>query len=45
MSYYRICEVCGASLDPGEKCDCSKEQEKTPRHAEVKGEEECKKTA
>lgn len=20
--YYRICEYCGAALDPGEKCDC-----------------------
>ena len=20
--YYRQCEICGASLDPGEKCDC-----------------------
>ena len=45
MSYYRICEVCGASLDPGERCDCSKEQQKKPQQAEVKGEEECKKTA
>lgn len=21
---YVICELCGASLDPGERCDCSK---------------------
>lgn len=21
--YYRICEYCGAYLDPGESCDCS----------------------
>ena len=20
--YYNVCPVCGASLDPGEKCDC-----------------------
>lgn len=20
--YYKICESCGAVLDPGEKCDC-----------------------
>ena len=20
--YFRECEYCGASLDPGEKCDC-----------------------
>lgn len=22
MSRYRICELCGAALDPGELCDC-----------------------
>ena len=22
MSAYRICEDCGAALDPGERCDC-----------------------
>ena len=22
MAYYKICEYCGASLDPGERCDC-----------------------
>lgn len=22
MSVYRICEECGAALDPGERCDC-----------------------
>lgn len=22
--YYKICEYCGAYLDPGEKCDCKK---------------------
>ena len=22
MSLYRICGECGASLDPGERCDC-----------------------
>lgn len=20
--YFRICECCGAALDPGERCDC-----------------------
>lgn len=24
MSYYRVCQNCGASLDPDEKCDCEK---------------------
>ena len=23
MSYYRTCPRCGASLDPGERCDCT----------------------
>lgn len=22
MSYYRVCPICGAFLDPGELCDC-----------------------
>lgn len=22
MSYYRTCPLCGAHLDPGERCDC-----------------------
>ena len=25
MSFYRECPVCGAHLDPGEKCDCERE--------------------
>lgn len=25
MSYYRTCPQCGASLDPGEHCDCEEE--------------------
>ena len=24
MSHYRTCEICGAALDPGEICDCTK---------------------
>lgn len=24
MAYYHTCSYCGANLDPGEKCDCSK---------------------
>lgn len=22
MPYYKICDICGANLDPGEKCTC-----------------------
>ena len=22
MPYYHTCSICGATLDPGEKCDC-----------------------
>ena len=25
MAEYKICPVCGASLDPGEKCACGEE--------------------
>ena len=28
MAFYKICPDCGASLDPGEKCDCREEAEK-----------------
>lgn len=28
MAYYKICPKCGATLDPGEHCDCEKEREK-----------------
>ncbi len=26
MPYYNKCEVCGANLDPGERCDCDRPQ-------------------
>lgn len=25
MSYYHTCPICGSHLDPGERCDCRKE--------------------
>lgn len=25
--YGRICPLCGANLDPGEKCDCQKKED------------------
>lgn len=30
MSYYRPCPVCGAALDPGERCDCQDKKEAAP---------------
>lgn len=27
MAYYNVCPDCGCNLDPGEKCDCRKEEE------------------
>lgn len=41
MSYYHICPICGAALDPGERCDCQAESkpstklEKTEKAAPV----------
>lgn len=26
MSYYNTCPNCGATLDPGERCDCTNEE-------------------
>lgn len=28
MSYYKTCPVCGAALDPGEKCECEQTADK-----------------
>ena len=27
MAFYRTCPDCGASLDPGERCDCTDKAE------------------
>lgn len=34
MAYYTECPHCGAKLDPGEKCDCSKNETKTKQDKE-----------
>lgn len=26
MAYYQTCPECGAHLDPGESCDCEREE-------------------
>lgn len=36
MSYYRVCPLCGASLDPGEQCDCRERTENEPRESKEK---------
>lgn len=33
---YRECELCGASLDPNEKCTCREEAAEARREADVK---------
>lgn len=32
MRYYKTCPQCGAHLDPGEKCDCTKNTALTTTH-------------
>ena len=34
MSYYRTCPLCGAALDPGEKCDCQRYDRINPYESE-----------
>ena len=31
MAYFRTCPRCGAALDPGEACECSKEDKERAR--------------
>ena len=31
-----VCTVCGAHLDPGEKCDCEEERQQQDKPTEVK---------
>lgn len=30
MTYYRTCPLCGAHLDPGERCDCQEKEKDRP---------------
>ena len=32
MPYYKPCPLCGAALDPGERCDCQDRQNPYKRH-------------
>lgn len=36
MSYYRKCPLCGATLDPVERCDCQ-DKETAPDAANIEG--------
>ena len=29
MAFYKTCEYCGSNLDPGERCDCNQQKQKT----------------
>lgn len=43
MAYYNECPLCGATLDPGERCDCQDEEEAAPDATNIqsgKGESE-----
>ncbi len=33
--YYHTCPYCGANLDPEEKCDCSREENKNDDQSDV----------
>ena len=35
MPYYKVCEKCGATLDPGEKCTCEREYREEQEHKEL----------
>lgn len=30
MPYYKVCPLCSAALDPGEKCDCHDKEKAVP---------------
>ncbi len=33
--YYKTCEICGANLDPNEKCTCQQEAKEEKERAEI----------
>ncbi len=35
MAYYKTCDICGASLDPGEKCTCEEEAREEALNKEI----------
>ena len=36
MPYYKVCEKCGATLDPGEKCMCEREYREEQEEKELR---------
>lgn len=34
--YYKVCEICGSNLDPGEKCTCLKEKKEQEDEKAIK---------
>ena len=36
MAYYNVCEICGATLDPGEKRTCVEDVKAEAEHKEIK---------
>lgn len=36
MAYFKTCKLCGASLDPGEKCTCEEERKEAEEQAIIK---------
>lgn len=34
MAYYNVCPNCGATLDPGERCDCTEKNSVLDQHIE-----------
>lgn len=36
MPYYKICDKCGATLDPNEKCTCEIERKEEQEQKELK---------
>ncbi len=36
MPYYNVCDLCGATLDPGEKCTCVEDAKREAQEAQTK---------
>ena len=34
MAFYKTCNLCGATLDPGENCDCEEQREREVKRME-----------